>query len=118
MIILLFLGLNVSIGNLQLLKWCNKHSEKMRTSIIDRVCHKWKIIATLVSPKNNTIEVLGQRYSNDPHQCVRKVFQDYFISNKPAFGRYSQDWDGIIELLNDIEEEALSEEVRECLQMH
>ena len=89
----------------------------MQTSIIDRVCHKWKTIATLVSPKNNTIEVLGQRYSNDPYQCVQKVFQDCFISNKPAFGRYSQDWDGIIELLKDIEEEALSEEVREWLQI-
>ena len=90
----------------------------MQTMIIDRVCHKWKTIATLISKKNNTIAVLSQRHHNDPSQCVRQVFQDCFISNKPAFGRYSQDWDGIIELLKDIEEEALSEEVREWLQMH
>jgi hypothetical protein len=90
----------------------------MKISIFNRVCHKWNTIAALLSEKNNTIEVLGQRYRNDPSQCVQQVFQDCFISNKPAFGRYSQDWDGIIELLKDIEEETLSEEVREWLQMH
>ena len=90
----------------------------MRTRIIDSVCHKWKTIATLLSKDKNTVEVLGQRYSNDLSQCVRQVFQDCFIANKPAFGRYSQDWNGIIELLKDIEEEVLAEEMMEWLQIY
>lgn len=90
----------------------------MQTMIIGQVCHKWKTIASLLSKKGNTIDVLSQRHNNDPPQCAQQVFQDCFISNKPAHGRYSQDWNGIIELLNGIEEEALSEEVSEWLQMH
>jgi hypothetical protein len=110
--------MKVTIGDLQLLKLNDKSGKTMKISIFDRVCHKWKTIATLLSEKSNTIEVLDLQYRNDPSQCVRRVFQDCFISNKPAFGRYSQDWDGIIELLKNIEEETLSEEVREWLQMY
>ena len=101
-----------------MLKWYTKGGQQKRTRIIDSVCHKWKTIATLLSKDINTVEVLGQKYSNDPSQCVRQVFQECFIANKPAYGRYSQDWNGIIELLNDIEEEALAEEVREWLQIY
>ena len=96
-----------------MLRWRNKEIK-----IIDRVCHKWKTIATLLSNKVNTVAVLSQRHQNNPSLCVQQVFEDYFISNKPPFGRYSPDWNGIIELLEDIEEEALSEEVREWLEMH
>ena len=108
-------GLKVNLRYLHLLKWRNTNGDYMQTKIIDRVCHKWKDIAPLLSKNDNTVPVLSQRYQNDPSQCVQQVFLDCFISNEPD--HYSQDWNGIIELLKDIQEEVLSEEVKNWLEM-
>lgn len=100
--------------NLLLLKWCDKNGKDRQTKIIASVCHKWKTITSLLyKGQSNMVEVLGLRYNNDPFDCTRQVFLDCFITNKP--GRYSQDWNGIIELLKDIDEEALADEVIEWL---
>lgn len=97
-----------------MLKWQNTNGDHKQTTIIDRICHKWEDIASLLSKKDNTVAVISQRHQNNPSQCVRQVFLDCFISNKPD--HYSQDWNGIIELLKDIQEEVLSEEVRDWLE--
>ena len=36
----------------------------------------------------------------DHRDCLRQVFFDHFIENKPQ--RYSQDWNGLFELLDDV----------------
>lgn len=108
----LLLELKVNMRDLLLLKWRSKSGEEMQTKIIKRVRNKWKDIATLISDDYGIIEDFSKRYSHDPSECVRQVFQDCFIARPPC-GRYSHDWDGIIELLGDIEEEALADEVKE-----
>ena len=83
--------------------------------IIDGVCHKWKEITCLLSSDDNKVEKLSQHFSNDPSQCLRRLFVDCFINKKAASGRYSQDWIGIIQLLEDVDMETLAAEVREIV---
>ena len=78
------------------------------------MCHRWKTIASLLcKDRSNIVQVLGEQHNNDPLECTRRVFLDCFITSNP--GCYSQDWNGIIELLKDIDEEALADEVIEWL---
>lgn len=59
-------------------------------------------------------ETLGQRFNNDPSLYLRQIFIDCFINNEPA-NNYSQTWSGIVELLEDIEEEELAKEVNDIV---
>ena len=83
--------------------------------IINRISHRWREITTLLSNDTNKAENLSLKFNNDPHKCLHQLFLDCFIKNKPANDRYSHDWDGIIELLEDIEEAALAEKVKEMV---
>lgn len=85
-----------------------------RLSIIKRASHKWKVITDRLSSDPNKAKTLSQQYNNNPSECLRQVFVDCFINNKPA-NDYSQDWSGIVELLEDVEEEQIATEVRDML---
>ena len=83
--------------------------------IINSVSHRWWQITSLLSDDANKAEILSQKFNNDPQKCLEQLFKDCFIKNKPAVGRYSQDWDGLIELLEDIDEAVIAEKVREMV---
>ncbi len=56
---------------------------------------------------------MEQRCCGDPSECLRQTFTENFINKKPK--GYSQDWDGMTELLDDVGLEALAEEVEHAL---
>ena len=113
---ILHVGQTIKIGDLQLLKYCGKSGKTLQTlKIIEGVCHKWTEIACLLSSDENKAAKLSMLFPNDPSQCLRQVFVDCFINKRDASGSYSQDWIGIIELLEDIEMETLAAKVREIV---
>ena len=81
--------------------------------IIDRAKHKWKEITSLICSDPNKISALEKQYNSNPDDCLREVLIKCFIENKPQ--NYSQDWRGLIEVLDDVGLEALAEDVRKCL---
>ena len=87
--------------------------EKKRVGIINKASHKWKDIAGLICDDANKTRVLEKQYQGDANECLRQVLIDYFI-NKKSQG-YSQDWSGLIELLNDVELELLAKEIEYAL---
>ena len=84
-------------------------------NIINQLSHKWRDIATLISKDTNKADILSVRFNNDPSPCLRQLFLDCFINNKPDGGRYSQDWKGVIELIEDVQEETLAEKVKKMV---
>lgn len=97
-----------------MLKYKNSSGNDHRLTIIDRACHKWREIAALISSNPNKAACLEMQYGNEPSCCLRQLFIECFITNKPA-GNYSQDWKGIIELLNDVKEEELAKEIEKTV---
>ena len=87
--------------------------EKKRVRIISEAGHKWKDIASLICDDANKVAVMQQACPADPNECLRQIFIDNFINKKPR--KYSQDWNGIIELLDDVDLEALAKKVRYAL---
>ena len=107
--------INVIIADLSallVLKYTDK-GEKKKVRIINKASHKWKDIASLLSKDANVTSVLEQKCRGDPSECLKETFAEYFINKKPK--DYSQDWDGMIELLDDVGLEALAEEVKHAL---
>ena len=59
------------------------------------------------------LSVLEKQYQNDPNECLRQVLIHHFINKKPQ--GYSQDWRGLIELLNDVDIESVAKDVEHAL---
>ena len=79
-----------------------------KVRIVDSAKHKWKDITSLICGDTNKISTLEEQCS-DPSDCLRKVLIECFIENKPK--GYSQDWNGLIEVLDDVGLQSLAEEV-------
>ena len=110
---MIFTGAKPTWGELGLLKF-SKDGKKHKLSIIKQASHRWKDIAGRLSIDPNRATTVGLNFRENSEDCLRTLFVEDFINKKPA-NDYSQDWNGIIELLDDIGEEALSKKVKECL---
>ena len=87
--------------------------EEKKLQIIKEASHKWKDIASVISNDSNKIRVLEQQHPGDPHECLRQTLIDDFIDNKPD--DYSQDWKGLIELLDDVDLKTLADKIKYAL---
>ena len=77
--------------------------------IIDSAKHKWKEITSLICSDTNKISTLEKQY-NTLEDCLRQVLIECFIDNKPQ--NYSHDWNGLIEVLDDVGLEVLAKDIQ------
>ena len=102
-----------TLDELMILKYTDKGKRK-KIQIINKTSHKWKdIAAILICDDANKISVLEQKYQNDPKECLKQVFIHSFINKKPQ--KYTHDWNGLIELLEDVDLETEAKEVEHAL---
>ena len=87
--------------------------EKKKLHIIKEASHKWKDIAGVISNDPNRISLLEQQHPGKPEDCLRQTLVDDFINQKPE--DYSQDWRGLIELLDDVDLKTLAEKIKRAL---
>ena len=101
-----------TLDELMILKYVDKGEEK-KVQIINTASHKWRDLASLICDDAHQISILEQKYQNDPKECLRQLFIHNFIDKKPQ--KHSQDWSGLIELLNDIGLEVVAKEVEQAI---
>ena len=101
-----------TLNKLLILKYKDK-GERKKLKIINEARHKWKNVANLICDDANITTVLEQKHHGDPEECLKQTFIDNFINKKPE--DYSQDWNGLIELLDDIGLETLAENLKHAL---
>ena len=97
-----------TLDELMILKYTDEGMKK-KIRIINIASHRWKDIASLICDDVNKTSALEKQYQNDPNECLRQVLIHNFINKKPL--KYSQDWSGLIKLLDDIDLETVSKEV-------
>ena len=100
-----------TLDELLILKYTDKGT-KHKVRIVNEASHKWKDIANLICSDTNVTTKLEDKYHN-PNECLKQTFIDYFINKKPQ--GYTQNWNGIIELLDDIDLQTLAEKVKHAL---
>ena len=88
-----------TLEELLVLKYTN-NGEQKKLRIINEACHKWRDIANLICSDANIVRVLEQTYRDNPSECLKRIFIDYFINKEPR--GYFQDWNGVLKLLDDI----------------
>jgi hypothetical protein len=101
-----------TLDELLILKYTDK-GKKHKIRIISEASHKWTNIANLICGDVNVTNVMREKCQGDPNECLKQVFIDYFLNKKPQ--GYTQDWNGLIELLDDVELETLAENVKYAL---
>ena len=101
-----------TLNELVILKYTDK-GEKKKVRIISKASHRWKDIASLICDDTNKIRILEQTCHSDPNECLKQTFIDHFLKKEPQ--RYSQDWNGLIELLEDVDLETVAKEVEHAL---
>ena len=102
-----------TLDGLLILKYMDHKGKKKKLRIISEASHKWKNIANLICGDINVTAVLERKYHGDPEECLKQTFIENFISKKPQ--GYTQDWNGLIELLDDVDLETLAENVKHAL---
>ena len=100
------------LDELSVLKYMDK-GKRQKIRIVSEASHKWKTIASLICDDANKTTVLEQKYSNDPEECLRQILIENFINKKPK--KYTQDWNGLIELLDDVDLETLAKKVKDAV---
>lgn len=95
------------LDELLILKYTDR-GEKKKLRIINAVSHKWKDITILICDEPYKIvgSKLEEKYPGNPSECLKHIFIDYFINKKPQ--RYSQDWNGLLDVLKDAKLEKLA----------
>ena len=103
-----------TLDELLVLKYTDK-GKRQKVRIVSEASHKWKTIASLICDDANRTTVLEQKCSNDPEECLRQTLVENFINKTPK--KYTQDWNGLIELLDDVNLETLSKRVKDAVSM-
>ena len=101
-----------TLKELMMLKYKDKGQEK-KVRIIKEASCKWKDIASLICENPNKVKVLEDENRGRHEDCLRQTLVENFINKKPT--DYSQDWSGLIELLDNVDLEALAEKVKIAL---
>ena len=84
--------------------------EKKKVQIIKEASHKWKDITCFICDIPNQLSKLEEKHRGDHDNCLQQTLIDDFINKKPA--RYSHNWSGLIELLEDVNLEELARRVK------
>jgi hypothetical protein len=101
-----------TLDELLILKYTDE-GKKHKVRIINEASHKWKDIANLICGDVNVTNVLKEKCCGDPNECLKQTFIDHLINKKPR--GYTQDWNGLIELLDDVSLETLAKNIKHAL---
>ena len=101
-----------TLDELLILKYTDE-GKQHKLRIVKEASHKWKDIANLICDDVNVTNKLEDKYLGDSNECLKQTFIGYFINKKPQ--GYTQDWNGLIELLDDVDLETLAEKVKHAL---
>ena len=100
------------LSNLTLLKWIDNNQRRQRCRVIPTTANKWRTIAPLVGISYGDIDSIWEEERANP-RCNQRVFGKWIENG--GYGIYYVTWEGLCELLEDIENGQLALEVKEAL---
>ena len=101
-----------SLDKLSLLKHTRSDGKVQRLRIITEVCPKWKEMGDLMGVSACLLDAIEE---NRRGECCRDVFCDWL--EQEGGGNYPVTWQGLCELLEDLEFSALAKQVQQLLQL-
>ena len=81
------------------------------------VCSKWERIGCILGFDGCDIERLDKKRRGEPEDCCRDIFSEW-LEKGMIDSRYSMDWKGVVELLEDCQYSALADDLQEALKIN
>ena len=102
-----------------ILKYTDKDGSKQKVPIIDRANHMWWHFACLLSNDRSLDDKLEKKVSlqwRSTSVSFPDIFMSHFINRKPE--HCSNDWHGLLQLLNKVDLPELARAVRNAILNH
>ena len=102
---------------MDLIKWEDGNGVIRELRIYKKVAHKWKQIATQLGLEPGEIETISIDYHGKCYECITNVLRQWFenAGNLPNASRYPKSWQGLVNLLEDVELGEIAEELKQAL---
>ena len=94
------------------MKWKNSAGATERVTILDDVCSEWKRIGDLLALNPGHLKAIENDNRGVAYDCCRAVFHDWLQEEE---GEYSVTWEGLCELLEDMQLSNLANRLRKIL---
>ena len=108
-----FLSAGISLQLLNNIQWRDENGKKQKFRLINRVCSKWESFAYRLELPQNMLDAWRKECLNNSAHCWLKVMQHWLTGgNTPE---YPATWDGLYELLKDVEYSEVARELREAV---
>ncbi len=101
------------MSNLVLLKWTDSNNKKQRIQIVSELSPKWSDISDVLGFSSALTQQIELNYHRVQDRC--KEVMRLWLSSEEGSYRYSTTWEGLIELLEDIELSSLASDIRQVV---
>ena len=101
---------------LTLLKWRDDNGHKQTLRLTQSVSPEWRKLGALIGLSGSQLQALSMKHRDDIQQCCQDVFI-HWLENPPP--DYPVTWEGLYELLEDLEFTQLAKTLIEAIhQIH
>ena len=106
-----------SVANLLVLPLSHNDSggERRKFSVIEQIQDKWEQAGILLGFKCAEFSAIQQQYHFDAKKCLICIIEKWIHTCNSTNGRYSPTWEGLAELLLDIDEVPMANELNKLL---
>jgi len=81
--------------------------------VIKKIGPQWEEAGTLLGIDSAELEIINVKKRGNPEDCCRSVMEKWF--NSGGSGHYKLNWDGMLELLEDLALSATAEKLGKIL---
>ena len=91
---------NINSAHVIVIKWKDDQGKTQRYRLIDKIRQKWQDIGKLVRIPLDELNSLSDKHKKDAAECCRAVLDTWMEAPPPG---YPVTWEGLIELLEDVD---------------
>ena len=106
---------SVSMKDLTLIKWKDSQGKQRKLRIVQTICPKWRTVGNLLDISDPVLESILSQYRGDLEECCYAVLRQWLDNGSPG---YPLTWEGLLELLEDVDCSQVSEELRDALELN
>ena len=101
-----------NLHDLTIIRWKNENGVNERCRVIRSICLKWHEVGIMLGIKHSDLTTISMRNLKDPKPCCIEVLTKWLEDGSP---HYPSTWEGVFELLDDLDETVLSSELQNAL---
>ena len=109
----LFAEPSLTISSLTCLRWTDRNGTVCVIKIRDKISPKWIEAGDLLGLSSERLKGIDLQHRGDVGMCIRDVLVDWLHENK---GSYPTTWEGVVQLLEDMELSAIAQLLKIALQ--